>query len=587
MNRTSDSGRPAGIEEVLLQYLDGTLSKRGVEGLNVRLGKSPGLQREFAEMLLNEVQLNEIGREIREGIEESPVVHMRPFYTVLWRITAGTAAAAVITVVLGLLCMTGRYPSPRAAGDFIVSGGDTVERGTVVETRSGEAELSLGGYCRIAIKPDSAVRIEGEEYAEKVFLKRGQVLCDVDRDAGTFDVGTDAGTVSVTGTRFIVKYFNEKESNKSLHVNSEKGEKDMNAKRIFVKVLAGAVLVSGAWGSMPLTAGEEGVMPRETRETEKPSLPKSLYGFSGMVQGAVVSKGDGHTFTFKMKKLLRVWRDNKASNPAAIVGRTVHVGSRWVKNKRGKWHRVEAHVAFIRTLKPGQAMTLEIKHAERHMFAILELSEEQRQLVEKAKAEFRKGDREGGRHDEEGRDIRHDEGKHEGDRHKQEIEAEIRELRKRLHELEARLEKLKKHGGERERELKRRDEEEKPRADRNKGETEGVIKVGKAHYKSREHEAWTNRGRIVGHLSKAPKCVIKVLNAYGNIVKTVEIRRGSKVYEIEWLNPGMYTMRVQAEGYRTFKVKVRVKSGKDLFLDLNFSGSKKQEGTVHKEVELF
>lgn len=110
-------------------------------------------------------------------------------------------------------------------------------------------------------------------------------------------------------------------------------------------------------------------------------LPKGLKGFSGQVRGVIVEKGERNTFTFKVGRVLRVWKNNKAETPHALINRTIPVGPRWQKNESGKWHPVELHVAFIRKLKAGQEITLEIHNVEASHFNILELSHEQRQLA--------------------------------------------------------------------------------------------------------------------------------------------------------------------------------------------------------------
>jgi len=107
--------------------------------------------------------------------------------------------------------------------------------------------------------------------------------------------------------------------------------------------------------------------------------PAGLVGFSGQTRGIVVEKGEESTFSFKVLRVLRVWKNNKAETPQALVGRTVPVGPRWVKGKDSTGHRAELQVALIKTLKAGEEITLELKHAERSHFAILELSAEQRQ----------------------------------------------------------------------------------------------------------------------------------------------------------------------------------------------------------------
>jgi hypothetical protein len=572
MRKETDINGSIGIEEIILQYFDGTLSDRGVMGLNARLENDSDLRREFAEMLIHEVQLNEIGKEIKEeGISFSERTH--PLFSMPWRIAACAAAAVVVAVMLCFYLMGEGYPSPTAAGFYEVKGANKVERGAVIETRDKEAELSMGNYCRVELKPESSVKIEGKEYAEKIYLERGQVVCDIESKIGTFYVETEAGTVSVKGTKFIVKYL-------------EKGDENMNAKQMFVKVLVGAVLLSGAWGSMPLAAGDEAVVPEE----KKVSLPESLYGFSGMVRGVVVEKGNNN-FTFKVGKLLKVWKENKAGDPKAIVGRTVRVGPRWVKDERGKWRKVGTHVAFIRSLEAGQEMTLEIKHAERDMFAILELSEEQRKNIKHhregdADRKPGEGDR-GGKHDEEGRDIRHEEGKKEGGRHetdkrRKNIENEIEELMKRVEKLKAELEALKKGKGE---EDFKRDNREKPGIKHDEGEAEKTIVIGEPHYKYRNHGEWRTKGRVVGRVENAPKFTIKVINTRGKVIKTVTVEKGAKAYEIEWLTPGIYKLLITSEGYKPLIVKVNVKARNDLFLNIIFKGSKDREGDRDREGE--
>ena len=108
------------------------------------------------------------------------------------------------------------------------------------------------------------------------------------------------------------------------------------------------------------------------------SLPDGVKGFSGRVRGVVTAKGDKNTFTFKVARVLNVWKNNKAKDPEALAGRSVRVGPRWVQGENGKWHPVDIHVAFIRRLKVGEELTLEIFNAEANHFNILELSSEQR-----------------------------------------------------------------------------------------------------------------------------------------------------------------------------------------------------------------
>ena len=141
----------------------------------------------------------------------------------------------------------------------------------------------------------------------------------------------------------------------------------------------------------------------EGRREGHTSLPKGVLGFSGQVRGVVTAKGDGH-FLFKIGRVVKVWDGNKAATPQALVGQTVRIGPRWEKTERGKWRKVKLHAMFIRRLKRGAEMTLEIRHAERDAFQILELSAEQRKLAHgKGDAEPREGgEQREGRHEGQG-----------------------------------------------------------------------------------------------------------------------------------------------------------------------------------------
>lgn len=112
--------------------------------------------------------------------------------------------------------------------------------------------------------------------------------------------------------------------------------------------------------------------------TDEASLPEGASGFSGQVRGLVSAKGDNHNFRFKIARVLRVWKNNNASRPDALVGKTVRVGPRWLPGKSGNWHPFELHVKFIERLEVGSEITLEIQNHELAHFSILELSQEQR-----------------------------------------------------------------------------------------------------------------------------------------------------------------------------------------------------------------
>ncbi|MDP6523231.1 MAG: FecR domain-containing protein [Kiritimatiellia bacterium] len=230
------------LDVLILRYLDGTAGPEDVRRLDERLRSDKEARHALVVAAAQDVQLKQIlaGGAISKNLQfpnRSP-----------WRSRA-VAAAAVLIVGLGLGLLLNRYPAPLASGSYTVVGGGEIERGSVVATSEGNGTITLGNYCRVRMETNSTIKVEGKKYAEQVFLQQGTVLCEADRGVGEFRVRTTIGTVYVTGTKFTVQMPNEE------------GGSDMFDKRMVVQVLAGAVLVNGAWGTTALRAGEEASLP--------------------------------------------------------------------------------------------------------------------------------------------------------------------------------------------------------------------------------------------------------------------------------------------------------------------------------------
>jgi len=261
------------FEDLLAAHFDGALDQAGAAQLDEFLASDPRAAGRFAELTAVEGLLRaraagpgaterlaaRVMRSVRNGgsrerftdkvmaaLPERQPGRRRP-----WSVAA---AAAVLAMGLGAwAAMRDSYPEPRASGPYRVSGGGEVRRGSVLSTAEGPAAVALGGYCRIELGPRSTLRLEGAKRAEQVFLEQGEVRCEVNRAVGSFAVRTEVGTVSVTGTQFSVR------------VIGAEGGGDMYGKRMFVKVLAGAVLLGGTWGSAVLQAGEDKTVPEVTK----------------------------------------------------------------------------------------------------------------------------------------------------------------------------------------------------------------------------------------------------------------------------------------------------------------------------------
>jgi len=205
---------------------------------------------DFNDRLIHVLLCEEIGGEAAPDLAPRIIARAFPRRKAPWRIAAAAAVAATLALAAWAVLhrQPAGYPPPSVTGSCEIAGANEPARGAVLKANEAVV-LSLGGYCRVVMAPGSVLMIEGEPRAEQVFLQRGEVTCEVDRAVGAFGVRTEAGAVSVTGTRFIVRLI------------EPKGDVEMSGKQMFVSVMVGAVLMSGAWGTAVLSAGEEATLP--------------------------------------------------------------------------------------------------------------------------------------------------------------------------------------------------------------------------------------------------------------------------------------------------------------------------------------
>ncbi|MBM4035569.1 MAG: carboxypeptidase regulatory-like domain-containing protein [Planctomycetes bacterium] len=107
------------------------------------------------------------------------------------------------------------------------------------------------------------------------------------------------------------------------------------------------------------------------------------------------------------------------------------------------------------------------------------------------------------------------------------------------------------------------------------GEAGGGKKIvaGKPSYKPKgDHEAWAEKGRIVGLVRQCPGCTIEALDAEGKkVVLSTTLAAKATSYELQWLAPGTYHVRVKADGYATLIVeRLAVKAKNDLLMNIEF-----------------
>ncbi|MBL7224383.1 MAG: FecR domain-containing protein [Candidatus Brocadiae bacterium] len=248
-------GTPS-ARELIGKYLDKAATDAEVAELTRRLREDPEAADAFARACRLDARLSRRFREQRNGehfraslekAERAGPPRRRARRRLAW--AAATVAAVAALAVVCWVALVPAYPEPEVTGTIKVREGGPLRRGTLVEAGSEGAALSLGGYCRVAIDPNSAVKISGSPRRERIVLERGRVACDIEPGAGQFAVETEHCTVSVKGTRFAVELL------------ESQGGRPMLGRHVLVKVFAGAVLVAAAGAQEEVKAGQEKLVP--------------------------------------------------------------------------------------------------------------------------------------------------------------------------------------------------------------------------------------------------------------------------------------------------------------------------------------
>ena len=96
-------------------------------------------------------------------------------------------------------------------------------------------------------------------------------------------------------------------------------------------------------------------MVESLRKEEPCSLPEGIRGSRGMMVGTLVSKTET-TFVFKVEKIAKVSKGNKAENPACVVGKELTMAL-WPKSRLA-----EQHKKTLAGLKAGDRVSVEPFH---------------------------------------------------------------------------------------------------------------------------------------------------------------------------------------------------------------------------------
>ncbi|MBM4041383.1 MAG: hypothetical protein FJ290_23015 [Planctomycetes bacterium] len=317
--------------------------------LRERLAPAQGVVRS-RERLLAKAVLREKGRRVRAGRGRLP----------RWRVAAAAAAAMLLAALGWLLTRgTGGYPEPEARGDYRLLGSASagLARGERLAVGPGGAELRLGGYCRLALDPNTEVVVRGGERREAVELERGRVVSEVEPRRGGFTLLTPRGHIEVKGTKFLTSVE---------YPESQKGERDMGKLRkssvVTVVVVAGIVachfggVTELGPGMSQVFAGHD-----ETRAT----LPPELKGFKGILVGTIVSEVS-REFLLKIDKIATVWPQSRAERPEGAVGKKVEVVV-------GQNRMLEQHMQTLKTLRKGDQVIVEAFDVQGFRLTVMEL----------------------------------------------------------------------------------------------------------------------------------------------------------------------------------------------------------------------
>jgi hypothetical protein len=108
------------------------------------------------------------------------------------------------------------------------------------------------------------------------------------------------------------------------------------------------------------------------------ATPKEAVGFFGTVTGVVKSTApDGSFFVLTVSKAVADEKQSAIKDTGRMVGKDLHLGTRMPKTKEGVPHPNPEDVAYIKTLKPGDGISIKVfaVHADPRVLRMLKPGE--------------------------------------------------------------------------------------------------------------------------------------------------------------------------------------------------------------------
>lgn len=222
---------------MIITYLEGRLSRPEAEKLNLKLEQSELLRRDFAELLLQQIHLHELGQEKRfiarfaEKPSPAPLgsalrsvaAQVRSLWTLV-RCHPGFAVASTIILVTALLIPTAARSSFNTAQLQEVEGTVLLKRATQLRPASNGTAIRAGdelilqdaGGATLAFQHESTkirlaqsaqIRIDSSAHGKLLFLKQGSLTAQVapQKPSAPMRVRTSDAEAIVRGTEFALE----------------------------------------------------------------------------------------------------------------------------------------------------------------------------------------------------------------------------------------------------------------------------------------------------------------------------------------------------------------------------------------------
>lgn len=127
-------------------------------------------------------------------------------------------------------------------------------------------------------------------------------------------------------------------------------------------------LVAGAGGGDP-AGGKRG-----GERADRLALPDAARRFAGMIRGEVLEKRDDG-LVFQVQQVVEEWEHSAAGDAKSLAGKKVLVDAA----------DAEAVRAFLKLVKAGETVSIDVAHKRGEALTLLELTEEQRERVARGK----------------------------------------------------------------------------------------------------------------------------------------------------------------------------------------------------------